>query len=317
MPSPDVRFSLAYRPPYQLEALLEFLAARAIAEVERIDLPRLQISRSVRGAQMQGWVQVRFQPEEHRLSVLCSKSLVPVRPALQALLTRWLDLQADPLPISQALGELAAGAPGLRLPGCMDRFELAVRAVLGQQITVAAARTIAGRFVRAFGTALDGEAAPGLESALCLFPSPERIACLDAAQIAELGIIRRRADCLLGLAQAWPRLLYATQGLDGLAPAAQGPCIEAAMAELRAMPGIGPWTAHYMLMRGWSWPDAFPPSDVVLLKQLSLGLDRPLSPRAYLAAAEAFRPYRSYAVLGLWRAASLSQAKARSGSPKP
>ncbi|MBB4841563.1 AraC family transcriptional regulator of adaptative response / DNA-3-methyladenine glycosylase II [Paucibacter oligotrophus] len=315
MPDAIWGFRLAYRPPYQVEAMLQFLADRAIADIESVDLPRLQISRSLAGPLAPGWVQVRFDPGQARLEVLCSASLASQQAQLSGLLSGWLDLQAEPSRISQALGGLALPFPGLRLPGCVDRFELAVRAVLGQQITVAAARTLAGRFVQAFGPRLEGELPPGLERPLRLFPSPQRIADLQPGQIAELGIIRRRADCLLALARAWPHLRYARQSLDGLAAAEQAAHIEAAMAELRAIPGIGPWTAHYMLMRGWSWPDAFPPSDVVLLKQLSLGLDKPLSPKAYLAAAEAFRPFRSYAVLSLWRAASLAQAKARIGSP--
>ncbi|RQO55324.1 hypothetical protein DBR47_20840 [Paucibacter sp. KBW04] len=308
----QARFHLSYQPPYQIEALLDFLAARAIAEVEWVDQSRLQITRSVRGVQAHGWVQLCFEPQQDRVALTCSNSLLPELAQLQAGLVRWLDLQAEPGLISQALGPLAATVPGLRLPGCLDRFELAVRAVLGQQITVAAARTLAGRFVRAFGEALGCEPPLGFEPPLRLFPSPERIAALEPAQIAELGIIRRRADCLLALARAWPRLLYARQSVTD-----EAALIDAAMAELCAIPGIGPWTAHYMLMRGWSWPDAFPPSDVVLLKQLSLGLDKPLSPKAYREAAEAFKPFRSYAVLSLWRAASLAQARARSGSPRP
>lgn len=302
-------FHIAYQTPYQVEALLQFLDARAIADIEHIDQSRMQITRSLAGPLAEGWVQVQFKPGQFRLEVLCSDSLVPHQTQVQGLLSTWLDLQADVPGISQALGGLAAQSPGLRLPGCVNRFELAVRAVLGQQITVAAARTVAGRFVQAFGLPLEGALPPGLERPLRLFPRPERIAALEPAQIAELGIIRRRADCLLALARAWPRLLYATQGLDGLAPSEQTLRIAAAMAELLAIPGIGPWTAHYMLMRGWSWPDAFPPSDVVLLKQLSLGLDKPLSPKAYLAAAEAYKPYRSYAVLSLWRAANLAKAQ--------
>ena len=309
--SPNARcFHLAYQTPYQIEALLQFLDARAIDGVEHVDLAGMQITRSLAGPlAARGWVRLRFEPGRARLEVLCSESLAPHRLQLQGLLSNWLDLQADVSRIDQALGGLAALSPGLRLPGCMDRFELAVRAVLGQQITVAAARTLASRFVHAFGAPLGCELPPGHERPLRLFPSPERIAALEPAQIAELGIIRRRSDCLLAIARAWPRLLYATQGLDGLAPSDQTLRIEAAMTELCAIPGIGPWTANYMLMRGWSWQDAFPPSDVVLLKQLSRGLDKPLSPKAYLAAGEAFRPYRSYAVLSLWHAANRAKAK--------
>ena len=218
------------------------------------------------------------------VGVELSPSLWPAVGSLMPLLRRWLDLDADPEAIAAALGEGAV--PGQRLPGCVDRFELAVRAVLGQQVTVAAARTIAGRFVERFGEPLP-DAPPGCTR---LFPTPERIAAATRDDIASLGIIGRRADSLIALAQAWPALAFARR--DGTP--------EAAAEALTQIPGIGPWTAGYMLMRGWSWPDVFPPGDVVLRKALSGG-GPPLSPKAYLEAAERYRPYRSYAVLHLWR----------------
>ncbi|RZJ05743.1 MAG: DNA-3-methyladenine glycosylase 2 family protein [Rubrivivax sp.] len=171
----------------------------------------------------------------------------------------------------------------------MDRFELAVRAVLGQQVTVAAARTLAGRFVERFGEALPA-ALDAPDGCGRLFPTPERMAAATRDDIATLGIIGRRADSLIALARAWPTLAFAKR--EGTA--------EAAAQELTALPGIGPWTAGYMLMRGWSWPDAFPPGDVVLRKALSAD-GPPVAPKAYLEAAERFRPFRSYAVLHLWR----------------
>jgi AraC family transcriptional regulator of adaptative response / DNA-3-methyladenine glycosylase II len=127
-----------------------------------------------------------------------------------------------------------------------------------------------------------------------LFPTPERIAAATRDDIASLGIIGRRADSLIALAQAWPTLAFARR--EGTP--------DAAAAELTQIPGIGPWTASYMLMRGWSWPDAFPPGDVILRKALSARTGQegpPLSPKAYLEAAERYRPFRSYAVLHLWR----------------
>ncbi|MGQ3051726.1 MAG: DNA-3-methyladenine glycosylase family protein, partial [Roseateles sp.] len=161
--------------------------------------------------------------------------------------------------------------------------------VLGQQITVAAARTLARRFVERFGEALPerDHPPPGCGR---LFPTHERIATATRDDVAALGIIGRRADSLIALARAWPTLAFARR--EGSA--------EAAAEALTAIPGIGPWTAGYMLMRGWSWPDAFPPGDTVLRKALSAGAP-PLSPKAYLEAAERYRPYRSYAVLHLWR----------------
>ncbi|HEY0954170.1 MAG TPA: Ada metal-binding domain-containing protein [Roseateles sp.] len=283
--APLSRLRLSYREPYDLAGVVAFLTPRAVAGVEVVGDGG--ITRSLvlthAGQRHAGWLRVTFdKPGE--VAVALSPTLWPAAGSLLPRLRRWLDLDADPLPIAAALGD--GGVPGQRLPGCLDRFELAVRAVLGQQVTVAAARTLAGRFVERFGETLPG--AP--EGCTRLFPSPERIAMATRDDIASLGIIGRRADSLVALAQAWPTLAFARREGEP----------DAAAAQLCGIPGIGPWTASYMLMRGWSWPDAFPPGDVVLRKALSAGGPL-LPPKAYLAAAERYRPYRSYAVLHLWR----------------
>lgn len=283
--APVSRLRLGYREPYDVAGVLAFLAPRAVAGVERVEEGTITRSLALTHASQRhaGWLRVSFQrPGE--VAVELSPTLWPAVGSLLPLLRRWLDLDADPLPIAAALGD--GSVPGQRLPGCLDRFELTVRAVLGQQVTVAAARTLAGRFVERFGEALP-DAPEGCQR---LFPAPERIAAATRDDIASLGIIGRRADSLIALAQAWPTLAFARR--EG-SP-------EAAAAELCDIPGIGPWTAGYMLMRGWSWPDAFPPGDVVLRKALSAG-DTLISPKAYLEAAERYRPFRSYAVLHLWR----------------
>lgn len=283
--APSSRLRLSYRAPYDVDGVLAFLAPRAVAGVERVEAGGIVRSLALMhaGRRHAGWLQVGFErPGE--VTVSLSPTLWPAVGSLLPRLRRWLDLDADPLPIAAALGEGAV--PGQRLPGCLDRFELAVRAVLGQQVTVAAARTLAGRFVQRFGEPL----ADAPEGCRCLFPTPERIAGATRDEISALGIIGRRADSLIALATAWPTLAFAHR--EGTP--------EAAAEELRGLPGIGPWTASYMLMRGWGWPDSFPPGDVVLRKALSAG-GPPLSPQAYLAAAERYRPFRSYAVLHLWR----------------
>jgi AraC family transcriptional regulator of adaptative response / DNA-3-methyladenine glycosylase II len=279
------RLRLAYRAPYDVDGVLAFLAPRAVAGVEVVDGQGVTRSVAVThaGQRHTGWLRVGFE-KAGEVGVELSPSLWPAVGSLMPLLRRWLDLDADPEAIATALGEGAV--PGQRLPGCVDRFELAVRAVLGQQVTVAAARTIAGRFVERFGEPLP-DAPTGCTR---LFPTPERIAAATRDDIASLGIIGRRADSLIALAQAWPTLAFARR--DGTP--------EAAAEALTQIPGIGPWTAGYMLMRGWSWPDVFPPGDVVLRKALSSGGPL-LSPKGYLDAAERYRPYRSYAVLHLWR----------------
>lgn len=301
---PAACLRLAYRSPYDATGLLNFLLPRAVAGVEQVDVAGATVQRTVAlrhaGQDYQGWLRAEFD-RPGQVGIALSASLWPAVASLLPLLRRWLDLDADPQGIAAALGGPAAAAgedfTGLRLPGCLDRFELAVRAVLGQQVTVAAARTLAGRFVARFGTPLaDPAGAPA--GAELLFPTPAALAPVAPERIAELGIIRRRADSILELARRWPTLAYA-QG-----PSGRPGSTEAVLAELQGIAGIGPWTAHYMLMRGWSWPDAFPPGDVILRRQLSLGLPALLSPKAYGAAAERYAPYRSYAVLQLWRRAS-------------
>lgn len=286
----EAEWPLTYRPPLAVPALLDFLAARAIPGVEVVDPAARSISRTVRllhaGVPMSGRLAVRFEANCPVVWLSACTSIQPAASTLVPLVRRWLDLDAEPVSVDRALGALAGATPGLRLPGCIDRFELMVRAVLGQQITVAAARTLAGRLVQRFGQALPAHGA----GPQWLFPSAPALACASPASIGELGIIRRRAEALIALAERWPEV---EADCNRLAP-------QEALQRLTDLPGIGPWTAHYMLMRGWRWPDAFPPGDVVLRRVLS-GEGPLLSPKAYLAAAEAWRPYRSYAVLHLWR----------------
>jgi len=289
---------LGYRSPYALDSLLSFLQARAVEGIEQIDVGRACIIRSLRwlhdGQTHSGWLSAQFDPAMSRVGLCISPGLSPVAEDLMPALRRWLDLDMDPHQVGAVLGNIADAEPGLRLPGSLDRFELAVRAVLGQQVTVAAARTLASRFVRRFGTPLS--AAESAPAALQFhFPHAADIAGLDVADIAALGIIRQRANSLIALARQWSDLAFAHQ---------QGG-IDDALQQLQSVPGIGPWTAHYMLMRGWSWADAFPPGDVVLKKQLS-SAQAPLSPKQIQAVASTYAPYRSYAVLQLWRRAALA-----------
>lgn len=296
VPGAPAALLLAYRPPYAVDALLEFLERRAIAGIEQVDRARGSIRRTLRlvqqGQPFEGWLEVVFDPQRPQLRLSLSEGLVPATASVLPLVRRWLDLDADPVQIDAALATLPAHAcrlPGVRLPGCVDRFELAVRAVLGQQVTVAAARTLAGRFVERFGTPLSGPAPEGLTR---LFPEPGQIAAATRDDIARLGIIARRADALRGLAEAWQRLLINQ-------PQATH---EQAQQELIALPGLGPWTASYMLMRMWSWPDAFLPGDVVLRKQLARPGEPLPSAKQVLERSQAWQPYRSYAVMRLWRA---------------
>ena len=285
-----LNFELAYRPPYDWESMLAFLAARAIAGVEevRADAYRRTLAIAQRDVVHAGWIEVRRAPRKSALAVGVSPSLARVTPAVLALVKQAFDLSCDPALVAAALGDLAKGHPGLRVPGSFDGFELAVRAVVGQQITVRGARTLLGRIVAAFG-----EAAPELIDAdgpARLFPTPARIAACDARGLVRLGITGARARTLVVLARA------VAAGALRLAP---GGDVDATVRALEALPGVGPWTAQYIALRALAWPDAFPASDLVVLK--ALGETRPA--RA-LIRSEAWRPWRAYAVLHLWRNAT-------------
>jgi AraC family transcriptional regulator, regulatory protein of adaptative response / DNA-3-methyladenine glycosylase II len=206
-------------------------------------------------------------------------------------------LHADPVEISAALGTLAKNANGVRLPGAFDGFELAVRAVLGQQVTVKAARTLATRFVAVHGEAIAFDIAPPFDDLHHAFPTAAKVAALTQDDIAKLGIVSARANAIIAIAQK-----VANGELD-LSPNAS---LEAASESLQSIKGIGPWTAHYIAMRALSWPDAFPPQDVALLNALDLP-NTARGQREADAMAEAWRPWRSYAVMHLWRSLETSK----------
>jgi AraC family transcriptional regulator of adaptative response / DNA-3-methyladenine glycosylase II len=290
---PDTRatFVAAYRPPYDFARLLDFFAQRAIDGVEAVTPGPHAVYRRVlrvpsRPADVIGLIEVCDDPTRAALRVTLDAALAPHAATVLAHVRRVFDTEADPHAIADALGALAADRPGLRLPGAFDPFELAVRAVLGQQVTVKAARTLASRFVAAFG---DPHAlGDGLTHA---FPTPARIAATAPEAIAALGVVGARARAIVTLAGAFQR------GNIDLAPGAR---LEQALATLTALPGLGPWTAQYIAMRALSWPDAWPPRDVALLKALDLPVTA-AGQRAADARADAWRPWRSYAVLHLWR----------------
>ena len=282
-------FELAYRPPYDWESMIAFLAARAIAGVEEVtaDAYRRTLAVAHRGAMHVGWIEVRRAPRKPALAVSVSASLARVTPTVLAQVKHAFDLTCDPTVVAAALGELAQAHPGLRLPGAFDGFELAVRAVVGQQITVRGARTLLGRIVSAFGDAADAGHADGPAR---LFPTPSRIAACDVQALVRLGITNARARTLVVVARAIA---------DGDLRLSPGGDVDATVRALESLPGIGAWTAQYIAMRALGWPDAFPASDLVVLK--ALGESRPA--RAVIRS-EAWRPWRAYAVLHLWRNAT-------------
>ena len=282
----SITVKLAYRAPYDMDALLRFIAQRAIPGVEQVEGRRIR--RTLRAgtvARCAGWVEAEFLANAPVVQLRFAPELASASGAVNAAVRRWLDLDAQPHAIDATLADLP-GAPGLRLPGSLDAFELAVRAVLGQQVTVAAARTLARRVVERFGAAL---ATPWADVARS-FPTPTALASAAVEQIAELGIIRTRVGAIQAIARAWPEIETL------LAPHARAePLIEC----LCALPGIGPWTAHYIAMRALGWPDAFPPNDVAVRKAMRQRFAI-TTQRAADAHATAWQPWRAYAVLRLW-----------------
>ncbi len=277
-------FQLGYRPPLDWVRLLGFLAARTVAGVESANARRYR--RAVRlehaGQMHQGWIEVRRAARRDALEVKLGATLTRVIPQVLARVKRVFDLACHPAEVHATLGALAASRPGLRVPGAFDGFELALRAVLGQQVSVRAARTLAGRFVQAFG---DEVTTPFAEIQR-VFPGAARIARTDPERIARLGIVGQRARTIVAVADA------VASGRVHLEPGADP---AATLERLQQIPGIGPWTAQYIAMRALAWPDAFPETDVGIMNALGTrGTAR------VRAAAEAWRPWRAYAVLHLW-----------------
>ena len=280
-----LEFELSFRPPFDWPAVSAFLGARSIVGVEAVEggCYRRTVRIPIDGKEHTGWVAIEMSPKKPTLRVAVSASLAKTLPPVLSRVKALMDLACHPADVAQALGALARRRPGLRVPGAFDGFEMAVRAILGQQVTVAGARTVAGRFAAAFG---DSFATP-FDSLTTLFPSAARVAALPPGHIARLGMPGARARTVVALA------LAVADGRLALVPNAD---VEATLEVLRAMPGIGEWTAQYIAMRALSWPDAFPHTDLGVMK--ALGETRA---RRVLAAGEAWRPWRAYAVMHLWQ----------------
>ena len=286
---------LAYRPPYDVEAMLRFCAKAQIQGVEHVE--GLTLRRSVgwlhRGQRLTGWVSSTFVPDRHEVHVSASASLSPVLGALMQGVRHSLDLDADPALIDPVLALLPVPLrPGTRVPGAMDGFEGALRVILGQQVTVKAAHTLVQRVVDRYGEAIDTPFA----ALTHVFPSAEAIAGADPEVIGRLGIVRQRVKALQALAAAV---------VDGSLTLQRGAPLKATLDTLRALPGVGEWTAQVIAMRALAWPDAWPAADIGLMN--ALGSSAPGTPRKLArearhitALAEPWRPWRAYAVMRLW-----------------
>ena len=286
-PGDGIAVTLGYRPPYDVREMLQFLQQRGIAGVEQIDVAAHTVARTLRlDDDTCGWVACRFEPEQHRVQVRVADSLAPQLPRVIARVRAWLDLDADPAAIHAVLGADFPALAGLRVPGTLDGFELAVRAVVGQQVTVAAARTLTTRLVERFGTPL----ATPIDGLTRLFPTPAALAAGSGDELGQLGLVRQRQAAIHALAQAVS---------SGQISMHAGADVAATMDALKALPGIGAWTADYIALRALRWPDAFPSGDVALQKALSPDGHR-LTARAAEGRAERWRPWRAYAVIRAW-----------------
>jgi AraC family transcriptional regulator, regulatory protein of adaptative response / DNA-3-methyladenine glycosylase II len=294
--SGEVVLRLSYRPPYDWAHLLDFLKARSVPGVERVDARGY--ARTVACVDGCALICVAAVPGRNALDLRVSGAPPTALLQLSSTARRVFDLAADPARISaelardRLLGPLVRARPGLRIPGAWEPFECAVRAVLGQQVSVAAGRTFAARLVERAGASMPH----GTDGLTHLFPTP---AALMAANLDGLGIMRARAATLRALAQAV--LAGWVDFSAGTAPL---------LASLAAIQGIGPWTAQYVLLRALGEPDALPSADLVLRHMAARGPAR-LSGRQLDERAQKWQPWRGYAVMHLWRAAAARQSAAR------
>jgi AraC family transcriptional regulator of adaptative response / DNA-3-methyladenine glycosylase II len=247
-----------------------------------------------------GWIRVSKSPQKDALILEVSPDLVAARDLIVRRVRRLFDLDADPAAIAAKLGRdkrlarLLAKRPGLRVPRGFDPAEIAVRAILGQQVTVAAARTLAGRLARTLGEPIATPHA-GVDR---LWPTPKQIAAALPATLVGIPLTRARATAITGVmtAIAEERLVLHGNEIDGSsADSVMTAKVESTIAAMIELRGIGPWTANYIAMRGLAWSDAFPEGDLVLRQALDGA-----TPRACRERAQRWRPFRAYATVHLW-----------------
>jgi AraC family transcriptional regulator of adaptative response / DNA-3-methyladenine glycosylase II len=289
----EITVSLGYHPPYGWRAMLAFLAGRAIGGVEAVC--KDEYLRTVRhinaaGESVFGWVRVGPDRRKDALAVTIPLSLLGVLPLVLARVRHLFDLYCEPDAVTETLGSMNAIKPGLfvpgvRVPGCYDSFEMAVRTVLGQQITVKAAGTLATRIAEAYGEPVQ----TGIEGLHVAFPSPERIVEMGDSvgdNLGVLGVIASRSKTIYELARAF------VEGSVDFGLSAQP---EVEMEKLMALPGIGVWSAGYIAMRSMGWTDTFLSTDYGVKKALAS-----LSKDEINRLSDTWRPWRSYATISLW-----------------
>jgi AraC family transcriptional regulator of adaptative response / DNA-3-methyladenine glycosylase II len=302
-PAQGMAIRLGYRPPYDVQAMLGFFGKRVISGIEFVSDAGNATGRTLSiesgGRWHRGWLVGEFDEERHQLVLRVSETLREALPLVIHRLRAALDLDADPKTINSVLHPSFPQGDGLRVPGAMSGYELAVRAVLGQQITVAAARTLAQRLVDRFGAPIE---TPFAELTR-LFPEPAVLAQASGDGLGQLGIVKQRQAAIVAIAQAVA---------DGHLQLHGGADVHATIEALKQMPGIGDWTAQYIAMRALRWPDAFPAGDVALQKALGVqGGGNPA--RAAQTASQPWKPWRSYAVVRAWA----QLAETRHAGPDP
>jgi AraC family transcriptional regulator of adaptative response / DNA-3-methyladenine glycosylase II len=281
VPGSTLVCEVAFRPPFDWESHLDFIGRRAIAGVETVADSRY--GRTVAIGSTRGWIAVGLSQRPNTLRVEMSESLAPKMIAVVAGVKRVFDVAANPAQIAARLGPLAEARPGLRVPGAFDGFEVGVRAILGQQVTVRAATTLAGRFAAALGEPLETPIA-GLTHTMA---NPQAVAGAKIEDLTALGILASRARTIIDIAAA--------VGSDELRLNSRADPLDT-MAAMKRIRGVGEWTAQYVAMRALGWPDAFPHADLGILKALGTK-----DPRVALARAEEWRPWRAYAAMHLWK----------------
>lgn len=281
---------LSYRPPFDWQAVCRYLKARAIRGVERVD--GNSYARTVEIGGSRGVLEVSPAPRGHALAVRLGCAEPQHLPAVVARLRQWFDLDAEPAEIGKVLrrhpltGPRLDALPGVRLIGAWDPFEMAVRAVLGQQVSVRGASTLAGRLVAALGVPF----ATGIDGLTHAFPPPASFA---PRGLETVGMPKSRQRTLLELARAVD---------DGRVALDRSLGLEANLEQLLSLPGIGDWTAQYIALRALGEPDAFPAADLGLRKAMGEGKELASVARVR-EVAESWRPWRGYAALLLWQVA--------------
>jgi AraC family transcriptional regulator of adaptative response / DNA-3-methyladenine glycosylase II len=280
-----MRFELAYRPPFSWAGVLEFLAHRCIPGVEQVsqDVYIRLIQLHQGGRRLAGWINVSHVAQRHALAVTVSASLLPAIAQLLARVRGVFDTGCRPDLVDAHLGPLIGDMPGMRVPGAFDGFEIAVRAVAGQQISVLNARAILGRIAERFGSPVPDT----LDGLLHAFPDAHTLARLAPEDLIGTGLIRIRAEAILAIARevAEGRII-----LEPLVP------LEETLAALRQIRGVGEWTVQYIAMRALGWPNAFPEGDAVLRKRLGCATAAQLNEHA-----SQWAPWRAYATVHIWR----------------